>query len=215
MPKKIKVKYDEIRNSPLFTGVPDKNIKKIATFPHGTEYKPGDVIIKEGDIGEFMFVVVSGQVDIMKAQKDKQLKLTTLGPGTFVGEGALVSGAPRNATVIAHTPVKVAMFDRPAYNKMITTDAAISATLMKVHKERCKDTIKKVNIAKSKAFIITGLVALLPALQTYLPQLPHIGTIIAQLPPYIIALAGPAAMSFALKLQQGDMSDIVAKLDKL
>jgi CRP-like cAMP-binding protein len=213
--KKIKVKYDEIRNSPLFAGVPDKNIKKIAKFPYGMEYKAGDTIIKENDIGEFMFVVVSGQVDILKAQKDKQLKLATLGPGIFVGEGALVSGAPRNATVVANTPVKVAMFDRAAYNKMITTDAAISATLMKVHKERCKDTLKKVNIAKSKAFIVTAAVAMLPAIQTYLPQLPHIGAIIGHLPPYIMALAGPAAISFALKLQQGDMSDLVGKLDKL
>ena len=213
MPKKIKISLGEIRNSPLFNGVPDKLVKKIATFPTGVEYKAGDVIIKEGDVGEFMFVVCQGQVEILKGEK--MLKLATLGPGIFVGEGALVSGAPRNATVKAVTPVKIAYFDRDAYNKMITADATISATLMKVHKERCKDTLKKVNIAKSKAFIVTAVVALLPAIQTYLPQLPHIGQIISMLPPYVMALMGPAAISFALKLQQGDMSDLVSKLDKL
>ena len=213
MPKKIKVSLGEIRNSPLFTGVPDKIVKKIASFPTGVEYKAGDTIIKEGDVGEFMFIVCQGQVEILKGPK--MLKLATLGPGIFVGEGALVSGAPRNATVKAITPVKIAYFDRVAYNKMIMADATISATLMKVHKERCKDTLKKVNIAKSKAFIVSAAVALLPALQTYLPHLPGIGELMGQLPPYVFALIGPGAISFALKLQQGDMSDLVGKLDKL
>lgn len=213
--KKIKVKFEEVRSSPLFAGVPDKTIKKIATFPYAIEYKAGDAIIKEGDIGEFMFIVLAGQVDILKAQGGKQLKLATLGPGIFVGEGALVSGAPRNATVTANTPVKIAYFDRAAYNKMITADATISATLMKVHKERCKDTLKKVNIAKSKAFIISAAVAVIPAIQSFAPSIPWLGQLIGQIPPAAFALLGPSAIGFALKLQQGDMSDLVGKLDKL
>jgi hypothetical protein len=44
--KKIKVKYEEIRNSPLFAGVPDKLIKKIATYFNGKTYAVGEVIIK-------------------------------------------------------------------------------------------------------------------------------------------------------------------------
>ena len=145
MPKKIKVKFEEIQNSPLFVGVPPKIIKKIASFPVGVEYQAGSDIIKENEIGDFMFVVLSGQVDIIKKPQVKELLIATLGPGIFVGEGALVSGAPRNATVRAKTPVKIAYFDRAAYNKMITIDPIISATLMKVHKERCKDQVKKVN----------------------------------------------------------------------
>ena len=120
MAKKIKVKYEEIRSSPLFAGVPDKTIKKIAAFPTGVEYKAGDVIIKENDIGEFMFIVLTGQVDILKGPKE--LKLATLGPGIFVGEGALVSGAPRNATVKAVTPVKIAYFDRVARSEEHTSE---------------------------------------------------------------------------------------------
>jgi len=215
MAKKIKVKYEEIRNSPLFAGVPDKIIKKIATFPNGVEYTAGTDIIKEGDIGEFMFVTLQGQVDIIKNNAGKELKLATLGPGLFVGEGALVSGAPRNATVRANTPVKIAYFDRVAYNKLITADPIISATLMKVHKERCKDTLKKVNFAKSKAFLITAGVALIPIIQTYLPHIPHIGELYNMLPPSVLALLGPGGAALAFKFQQSDMAGLVGKLDKL
>lgn len=211
--KKIKVNYEEIRNSPLFIGVPDKLVKKIATYFNGKNYNAGDIIIKENDIGDFMFIVLSGQVDVLKGPKS--IKLATLGPGIFVGEGALVSGAPRNATVVAATPVKLAVIYKDVYDKMVTTHSAISITLIKTHKERCKDTLKKVNIAKSRAFIITAAVAIIPAIQSFAPSIPHMTELLAHLPPAIIALIGPGAIAFALKLQQGDMSNLVTKLDKL
>lgn len=213
MPKKIKVKFEEIQNSPLFVGVPPKIIKKIASFPVGVEYQAGSDIIKENEIGDFMFVVLSGQVDIIKKPQVKELLIATLGPGIFVGEGALVSGAPRNATVRAKTPVKIAYFDRAAYNKMITIDPVISATLMKVHKERCKDTLKKVNFAKSKAFILTGVVALLPIIQSYI--LPHLGTLSEHIPTGLLAMLGPGGAALVFKFQQSDMASLVGKFDKL
>jgi CRP/FNR family transcriptional regulator, cyclic AMP receptor protein len=213
MPKKIKVKFEEIQNSPLFVGVPPKIIKKIASFPVGVEYQAGSDIIKENEIGDFMFVVLSGQVDIIKKPQVKELLIATLGPGIFVGEGALVSGAPRNATVRAKTPVKIAYFDRAAYNKMITIDPIISATLMKVHKERCKDTLKKVNFAKSKAFILTGVVALLPIIQSYI--LPHLGTLSEHIPTGLLAMLGPGGAALVFKFQQSDMASLVGKFDKL
>ena len=213
MPKKIKVKFEEIQNSPLFVGVPPKIIKKIASFPVGVEYQAGTDIIKENEIGDFMFVVLSGQVDIIKKPQVKELLIATLGPGIFVGEGALVSGAPRNATVRAKTPVKIAYFDRAAYNKMITIDPIISATLMKVHKERCKDTLRKVNFAKSKAFILTGVVALLPIIQSYI--LPHLGTLSEHIPTGLLAMLGPGGAALVFKFQQSDMASLVGKFDKL
>ena len=213
MPKKIKVKFEEIQNSPLFVGVPPKIIKKIASFPVGVEYQAGSDIIKENEIGDFMFVVLSGQVDIIKKPQVKELLIATLGPGIFVGEGALVSGAPRNATVRAKTPVKIAYFDRAAYNKMITIDPVISATLMKVHKERCKDTLKKVNFAKSKAFILTGIVALLPIIQSYV--IPHLGALSEHIPTGLLAMLGPGGAALVFKFQQSDMASLVGKFDKL
>ena len=213
MPKKIKVKFEEIQNSPLFVGVPPKIIKKIASFPVGVEYQAGSDIIKENEIGDFMFVVLSGQVDIIKKPQVKELLIATLWPGIFVGEGALVSGAPRNATVRAKTQVKIAYFDRAAYNKMITIDPVISATLMKVHKERCKDTLKKVNFAKSKAFILTGVVALLPIIQSYI--LPHLGTLSEHIPTGLLAMLGPGGAALVFKFQQSDMASLVGKFDKL
>ena len=63
----------------------------------------GKVLIREGDRGREFFVVISGEVEVRR----KGRKRATLGAGSFVGEMALPSKAPRSATVTALTPLDV------------------------------------------------------------------------------------------------------------
>ena len=86
---------------------------------------------------------------------------------------------------------------------------------MKVHKERCKDTLKKVNIAKSKAFLISAAVGILPTIQSLGDMIPQLHSLLAHVPPALMAVLGPGAISMVLKLQKEDMGSLVAKLDKL
>ena len=215
MSKKIKVRFDEIRSCALFAGVPDKIIKKIALFPTAKEIPAGTTIIKENDFGDSMFVIISGSVDVLKGPK--LIKLATLGPGVFVGEGVLVSNSPRNATVVTASAAKVAFFDKPAFDKLIIAHPAIPITLLKVHNERCKDTVRKVNVAKSKGFIVVAAVGAFTFLQNSggLVSIPHLPDLMHMIPPQIMALLGPAAAGALLKFQKMDMSDIVSKLEKL
>ena len=219
MAKKIKVKYDEIKTSPLFAGIPDKVIKKIAAIPTAQEIATGTVIVKENDPGDSMFIIISGNVDVLKGEKN--LKLASLGSGVFLGEGACVSGAPRNATLVATSPVKVAMFNKEAFNKLIVSHPAIPITLMKVHNERCKDTVRKINGMKSKGFMAIVALGGLMLIKTApslipIPELqPIFQQIAAMLPDELMALGGPGAVAAFLKFQKMDMGDIVSKLEKL
>ena len=63
----------------------------------------GKVLIREGDRGREFFVVISGEVEVRR----KGRKHVTLGAGSFLGEMALLSKAPRSATVTALTPLDV------------------------------------------------------------------------------------------------------------
>ena len=123
MSKKIKVKFADIRACNLFANVPDKTIKRIAAYPSAQEIPTGTDIIKEGEKGDSMFIILSGSIDILKT--DKLIKIASVGPGTFIGEGALVSGAPRNATCRTTTTCKVAFFDLKAFKETIDPDALL------------------------------------------------------------------------------------------
>ena len=60
-------------------------------------FDPGDVITREGDEGEELFVILEAEVEMVREDRE----VAQLGPKDFFGEVSSVSGVPRNATVVA------------------------------------------------------------------------------------------------------------------
>lgn len=72
------------------------------------EFEPGDVIFVEGDPSREVYVVKSGNVEVLTTRPDGVPEvIATLGPGEYFGEIALLGRAPRNATVRAASPLEV------------------------------------------------------------------------------------------------------------
>jgi hypothetical protein len=216
--KKLTVKIDEIKNSSLFVGVPPKFLKNVPKYCEVKELSQGSTIIKEGETGDFMFIILQGEVDILKGPK--QDKVATLSQGAFVGEGALVSGAPRNATVVCKTTVKVAYFDKQGFDGLVVVHPAIPVTLMKTHTERCKSVVKTNGSALGKSkkviavFGLLGLVLFLKYGGEYL-DLPLIAAIGGKIPNEIMSMFGPVTGAIMLKFQKMFVGDIVNKIEKL
>lgn len=78
-------------------------------------FPPGEVIFRQGDPGDFVYKIIDGQVEIVREDPQKEeAVLARLGAGEFFGEAALLSNAPRNATVrtlSAVNAVKIARDD--------------------------------------------------------------------------------------------------------
>jgi len=215
MPKNNKIKYDELHSSSLFAGVSPRVLKKVALLPFIREHAPNYTIIKKDDVGDFLIIILSGEIDVIDDSEEQEELLETLVAGDFAGEGSLVSGSPRSATLRARTSVRLAYFDRDAYSKMITTDPSITATLIRVHRQRCKETVKKYNVAKSKGFIVMAAFGLLAMLQGSTSFIPHLNDIIMHMPPAMLAIAGPGAVALAFRFQKADMNCLANKMDKL
>lgn len=99
--------------------------------------RPGDVLIPEGAIGQSFFVIARGEVRVTKARPDgTELVLTTLHEGAIFGEMAMVSAAPRSATVTAVTDTDLLEFDREALGAASHDVATLAAALDKFTRER-------------------------------------------------------------------------------
>jgi len=84
-------------------------IAETATLRH---YEPGETIIREGDKGDELFLISEGEVEVLRHDHE----VARLGPADFFGEGALISGEPRNATVIATEPLDAYVVTRDEFN---------------------------------------------------------------------------------------------------
>ncbi|UCC86799.1 MAG: patatin-like phospholipase family protein [Anaerolineales bacterium] len=88
---------NRLRVVPLFRDLPDEGLKSIAARLKWERYPQGAVIFRQGDVGDAMYVVESGQLQVLA--EDTNQALAYLGPGSFVGEIALLLGQPRSATL--------------------------------------------------------------------------------------------------------------------
>jgi len=86
----------------LFSGIKKKALKNLAQSCVERFYKSGEILVSQGDAGIGLFIIVSGNVRVVKkTAAEKELEIATLGSGDFFGEITVLDGAPRSANVIA------------------------------------------------------------------------------------------------------------------
>ncbi len=97
----------------------------------GREYQPGEVLFREGEAGEVMFVIQSGAVRISKAIGGEDKMLAVLGPGEFLGEMAILNGKPRTATATVLEPARCLVIEAKTLEQMVARNAEIALRLIK------------------------------------------------------------------------------------
>ena len=110
-------KLDLLKGVPLFEQCSKKDLQSIAQIADELDLRAGKVLITEGERGREFFVIVVGEVEVRR----KGRKVATLGPGSFVGEMALLSKMPRTATVTAVTALDVLVITDRAFLQLLNT----------------------------------------------------------------------------------------------
>jgi CRP/FNR family transcriptional regulator, cyclic AMP receptor protein len=94
----------------------------------------GDFLFREGDNGDKMYVLLEGQVEILLGD----LLLETAGPGSLIGEMALIDDSPRTATVVAKTSCRLAEIDRRRFHFLVQQTPHFATHVMKTLADRLR-----------------------------------------------------------------------------
>lgn len=105
-----------IRGLSFFDGFSDDDLARVAELAEEVELAAGECFIDQGRVGQECFVVEEGDVGIYVGDDH----IVTLGPGSMVGEMALVDRRPRTASVVSETDVKLLVFDTKAFRKLLS-----------------------------------------------------------------------------------------------
>src|SRR5439155_13662328 len=98
---------DALRAAPLFAELPEEDLRRLAEMAQSMSLAQGELLLREGDPGDSMYVVVSGELDVTKLSGGNEVQLARVGAGTIQGEMSAIEGRPRSASVRAITPVEV------------------------------------------------------------------------------------------------------------
>ncbi|MBD0330874.1 MAG: cyclic nucleotide-binding domain-containing protein [Thermoleophilia bacterium] len=129
-------KVDLLKRAPLFALCSKKELAEIATVADELDLPAGRALIREGERGREFFVLLEGEADV--TQDGKQI--STMKDGDFFGEIALVSDAPRTATVTARTPVRVLVVTDRAFHTVLERVPSIQLKVLKALAERLAPT---------------------------------------------------------------------------
>jgi MFS family permease len=105
-----------VRRIPLFSPLLPPAIERIVAHLERAELASGEIVIREGDVGDRFILIVSGEVEVTR----DGISVTTLRAGDHVGEIALLRDVPRTATVTTTTPVELLTLSRAVFLEAVT-----------------------------------------------------------------------------------------------
>ena len=122
---------------PLFGDLSREAFIQLTTRLRFVRAAPGDVLIREGEAGRTFCIVVSGKVKVVKKAPDgSELKLAELGDGTFFGEMAVLSQAPRLASVIAVEDTELLEISDTILKELVRDHPNVAGVLKKFYRQR-------------------------------------------------------------------------------
>jgi len=124
-----------LRNAPPFAEMKPDDIELMRLRAELVTYHPGDVIVREGEEADAMYIVRLGQVKVTQHAPGGERTLRYLGKGECFGETALLRKARRNATITA--------IDHPMFEQRVQQERATRIELVKIDRALVEDVLRK------------------------------------------------------------------------
>lgn len=135
---------DVIESSHLFKTLDEEGRHELIRTGYVISYDPGQTLMKQGDIGSTMFLVMRGKVAVETDRgAGSSIHLAELGRGACIGEVGVLTGGPRTATVKAIDDVKVIAFEKHRVQRVIDQYPKVRRLLEAMIEGRARDTVEK------------------------------------------------------------------------
>ena len=104
----------------------------------GKLYHDSEVIIRQGDIGDCMYVIQNAQVEVLLEQNGQQIRLAVKGEGEIIGEMAIFDREVRSATVRAIGQARVLTVDKKNFLRRVHSDPSLALRIVETMSQRIR-----------------------------------------------------------------------------
>jgi HEAT repeat protein len=128
-----------LKRVPLFATLSPTDLKQVATIAAEEIFPGGEVIAEQGEQGDAMFVIVSGEVRVCVEREGQEVEVARRTSGEYVGELSIINREPRNATLIASGDVRALCIDRKSFEGLMRERPEVSLFIIQVLSKRLKE----------------------------------------------------------------------------
>jgi hypothetical protein len=128
--------------TPLFDDFQDDEFSDVVELLETRSFEPGEAVVEEGTVGDALFVLVRGTLEVTTRAGGSDMKLAELSVGDFFGESALLSGRPRTATIKATAPSECLVLSRLDYDRLAQRHPHMREVMADFNKRRAASTIE-------------------------------------------------------------------------
>lgn len=129
-----------LKSVPLFANLDVDDLFYLAQITEEQTFPSNTMIFKEGDMGDSLFLLLAGEVDILRITEQEAHLLTTLGPKDFFGEMAILSEEPRSASVRTRSQVTALVIEKEEFKGILNRRPEIAQEIIRVLIARLKHT---------------------------------------------------------------------------
>jgi NTE family protein len=120
---------NDLRLIPFFSDLPEAVLQDIELSCRREHYAKGDLVFAEGDLGDRMYIIQSGQVKVVSEMNGSEKIFSYLNPGNFFGETALLTAEPRNASVRVLIDSDLISLSRDDLQRLVDQHPALAVQL--------------------------------------------------------------------------------------
>jgi CRP-like cAMP-binding protein len=123
--------FEMIGRSKFYADFTREDVERLTAFMQVYRASPGQAIIHEGDVDDYMIFVIEGRVEIVKTDSEGNHRpMTAVGAGATLGEMSMIDGEPRFATCIAADSTTFAVLSRDSMVKIILEEPGLGSKIL-------------------------------------------------------------------------------------
>jgi signal transduction histidine kinase len=131
---------DELRHIPLFADLSEEDLQQLYGMAETVSIPAGQLVLREGDPGDSLFVVLDGELEVTKRQGSQEVLLALYRPGQFFGEMALLEKAPRSASVRTLRESRLLEISQAAFKTLLSCSASAPLKILHTVTSRLRST---------------------------------------------------------------------------
>ena len=129
-----------LRRLPLFAELPEADLQALYRRAETVTLAAGEWLMREGDVGETLYVVLEGAIEITKRSGGQEVALALRGAGEVIGEMALLEQMPRSASGRAAQDSRLLRIGQDAFKQVLSASPSAALTLLRTSTMRLQNT---------------------------------------------------------------------------